>query len=231
MTEPAQPLNALTVAAVGKPFDRGQRRHRQDLDAGSAGAALRVGAWRRSDPFRPATGAFASAGDDLHPRRHPRVVRTHSRADWPQQRACLRGESRPDSSDSLLLGLLAEYPTGPARAEAAWRAAMAADAMDEAAVHTIDAWCQRMLREHAFDSGNLFDETLQPDERAITAEAGARLLAPADPAVAGGLADRGFGAVAKRRTSGFRRSGAAAAPRSRRCARSGPVTDAGVTLR
>ena len=28
--------------------------------------------------------------------------------------------------------------------------------MDEAAVSTIHAWCNRMLTEHAFDSGNLF---------------------------------------------------------------------------
>jgi exodeoxyribonuclease V beta subunit len=38
-------------------------------------------------------------------------------------------------------------------------------------VHTIDAWCQRMLREHAFDSGCLFDETLNANERALQIEA------------------------------------------------------------
>jgi exodeoxyribonuclease V beta subunit len=48
---------------------------------------------------------------------------------------------------------------------------MAAEAMDDAAVHTIDAWCQRMLREHAFDSGCLFDEELQAQETAMRAEA------------------------------------------------------------
>jgi exodeoxyribonuclease V beta subunit len=45
--------------------------------------------------------------------------------------------------------------------------------MDEAAVFTIDAWCQRMLREHAFDSGSLFDEELQPNETALLLEAAA----------------------------------------------------------
>lgn len=44
---------------------------------------------------------------------------------------------------------------------------MAAEGMDDAAVHTIDAWCQRMLREHAFDSGCLFDEELSADENAV----------------------------------------------------------------
>lgn len=35
--------------------------------------------------------------------------------------------------------------------------------MDEAAVSTIHGWCQRMLREHAFDSGSLFTQTLETD--------------------------------------------------------------------
>jgi hypothetical protein len=43
--------------------------------------------------------------------------------------------------------------------------------MDEAAIFTIDAWCQRMLREHAFDSGSLFDEELVSDERALFEDA------------------------------------------------------------
>ena len=43
--------------------------------------------------------------------------------------------------------------------------------MDDAAVYTIDAWCQRMLREHAFDSGNLFEENLVGDEAALRLEA------------------------------------------------------------
>ena len=47
-------------------------------------------------------------------------------------------------------------------------AATAADAMDDAAVFTLDAWCQRMLREHAFDSGSLIDEKLAQDGGDIT---------------------------------------------------------------
>ncbi|MGP1684607.1 MAG: UvrD-helicase domain-containing protein, partial [Giesbergeria sp.] len=54
---------------------------------------------------------------------------------------------------------------------AAWRLANAAEGMDDAAVQTIDAWCQRMLREHAFDSGSLFDEELGADEESLRAEA------------------------------------------------------------
>ncbi len=84
--------------------------------------------------------------------------------------AWFRGETSA-TADDFLTALLAAYPAGPARQEAAWRLAMAAEAMDDAAVHTIDAWCQRMLREHAFDSGCLFDEELQANEAALVAQA------------------------------------------------------------
>ena len=84
---------------------------------------------------------------------------------------CFRGEAPVPAHDGFLAELLAAYPQGPARAGAAWRLAMAAEGMDDAAVHTIDAWCQRMLREHAFDSGCLFDEELNADERAVQTEA------------------------------------------------------------
>lgn len=82
---------------------------------------------------------------------------------------CFRGETQP--GDDLLDSLLADYPDGPARTAAAWRLASAAEGMDDAAVFTIDAWCQRMLREHAFDSGSLFDEELLPDDGALREEA------------------------------------------------------------
>ncbi|MEO8936965.1 MAG: exodeoxyribonuclease V subunit beta [Burkholderiaceae bacterium] len=83
---------------------------------------------------------------------------------------CFRGDPvRPD--DALMHGLLAAYPAGGARDEAGFRLAMAAEGMDDAAVFTIDAWVQRMLREHAFDSGCLFDEEVQADEEAMLVEA------------------------------------------------------------
>lgn len=84
---------------------------------------------------------------------------------------CFRGEREPEAHDQLLQALLADHPEGQARSQAAWRLAMAAEAMDDAAVFTIDAWCQRMLREHAFDSGNLFDEELAADEEQLRREA------------------------------------------------------------
>ncbi len=83
----------------------------------------------------------------------------------------LRGLQEPDARDPYLVALQDSYPPGPTREQAAWRLAMAAEGMDDAAVQTIDAWCQRMLREHAFHSGALFDETLHTDERTLQAQA------------------------------------------------------------
>lgn len=82
-----------------------------------------------------------------------------------------RGNKPKGAKDPLLESLLLAYPEGTNRDHAAWRLALAAQSMDDAAVHTIDAWCQRMLREHAFDSGCLFDEELIADEVAMRLEA------------------------------------------------------------
>ena len=92
------------------------------------------------------------------------------RARLLQAAQCFRGELAT-APDPFLAMLLADYPEGPARSQAAWALDNAAQSMDEAAVYTIDAWCQRMLREHAFDSGSLFDETLVADEEALRTEA------------------------------------------------------------
>jgi exodeoxyribonuclease V beta subunit len=92
------------------------------------------------------------------------------RARLLQAAQVFRGES-VNTHDPFLNTLLADYPPGPARNHAAWTLDSAAQSMDEAAVYTIDAWCQRMLREHAFDSGSLFDETLVADEEALRTEA------------------------------------------------------------
>lgn len=76
-----------------------------------------------------------------------------------------------ETDDPFLKQLCSEYPKGEPREQAAYRLALAAQAMDDAAVYTIDAWCQRMLREHAFDSGSLFEEQLVGDEAALRLEA------------------------------------------------------------
>lgn len=86
-----------------------------------------------------------------------------------QAAAYFRGEL--DLNDPYLAALADGYPEDGARARAAHRLMLAAETMDEAAIFTIDAWCQRMLREHAFDSGSLFDEELVADERLLFEDA------------------------------------------------------------
>ena len=86
-----------------------------------------------------------------------------------QAAACFRGEA--DADDPYLAALADAYDDEAARLVAAHRLVLAAETMDEAAIFTIDAWCQRMLREHAFDSGSLFDEELVSDERALFEDA------------------------------------------------------------
>ena len=83
--------------------------------------------------------------------------------------AWFRGEL--DETDPYLDQLAAGYTLESERQVAAHRLVLAAETMDEAAIFTIDAWCQRMLREHAFDSGSLFDEELVSDERALFEDA------------------------------------------------------------
>ncbi|SIR38400.1 DNA helicase/exodeoxyribonuclease V, beta subunit [Janthinobacterium sp. TND4EL3] len=87
--------------------------------------------------------------------------------------AYFRNEFRHESggSDPFLDALLESYPDESERQKAAHRLMLAAETMDEAAIFTIDAWCQRMLREHAFDSGSLFDEELVSDEQALFEDA------------------------------------------------------------
>ncbi|MEA3122807.1 MAG: exodeoxyribonuclease beta subunit, partial [Paraburkholderia sp.] len=50
------------------------------------------------------------------------------------------------------------------------RLQLAAEWMDEAAVSTIHSWCNRMLREHAFDSDSLFSQTLETDQSDLLAQ-------------------------------------------------------------
>ncbi|MHB8250308.1 MULTISPECIES: exodeoxyribonuclease V subunit beta [Acidithiobacillus] len=75
-----------------------------------------------------------------------------------------RGTEHPTRPDPFLEALLADHPDPVVRARAAHQLALAADAMDDSAIFTIDAWCQRTLREHAFATGSDFRETLLLDE-------------------------------------------------------------------
>ncbi|BAU56910.1 exodeoxyribonuclease V beta chain [Halorhodospira halochloris] len=76
----------------------------------------------------------------------------------------------PDDPDDFLNRLCDDWPAAHWPA-AAHRLEEAAQWMDEAAVTTIHAWCLRMLREHAFDSGSLFHQELSSDETELRDEA------------------------------------------------------------
>ncbi|WP_434773314.1 exodeoxyribonuclease V subunit beta [Pseudomonas entomophila] len=72
-------------------------------------------------------------------------------------------------ADPLLRQLRDDYPedTWP---RCASRLEIAVQWMDEAAISTIHGWCQRMLREHAFDSGSLFTQNLETDHSELLAQ-------------------------------------------------------------
>lgn len=95
-----------------------------------------------------------------------RELRDRIRARLVEAAAVFRGDGQPDD---LLAQLRDEIPEGE-WAVCARRLELAAQWMDEAAVSTIHGWCQRMLREHAFDSGSLFNQTLETDHSELLAE-------------------------------------------------------------
>ena len=98
-----------------------------------------------------------------------RELSTRVRERLVEAAAWFRGELELD--DPYLEALAAGCIDIGERQRAAHRLVLAAETMDEAAIFTIDAWCQRMLREHAFDSGSLFDEELVSDESALFEDA------------------------------------------------------------
>lgn len=80
--------------------------------------------------------------------------------------AFLRGRP-PDPMDEVLAGLLARISD---RLVAVRRLTHALQGFDEAAIFTIHGFCQRVLRESAFESGQPFETELVPDEGEILLE-------------------------------------------------------------
>ncbi|AZT82088.1 exodeoxyribonuclease V subunit beta [Marinobacter sp. NP-4(2019)] len=70
------------------------------------------------------------------------------------------------SAETALIHQLRDdsYPDPATWPECRKKLLLAAEWMDEAAVSTIHGWCNRMLSEHAFDSGSLFKLTLETDQ-------------------------------------------------------------------
>ncbi|UTW13823.1 exodeoxyribonuclease V subunit beta [Marinobacterium rhizophilum] len=80
------------------------------------------------------------------------------------RRAFMRGAS----GDAFIQGLLDDTPDHGAAARLLGDAARS---MDQAAIFTIHGFCQRMLKQHAFESGSLFDTELEQDDAPLLHEA------------------------------------------------------------
>ncbi|NOV29676.1 exodeoxyribonuclease V subunit beta [Methylomonas sp. ZR1] len=73
------------------------------------------------------------------------------------------------TKDAFLQDIRGAYPEvdWPACAR---RLELAANWMDEAAVYTIHSWCNRMLQQHAFDSGSLFRQEVNTNDTELLNE-------------------------------------------------------------
>ncbi|ANE77440.1 exodeoxyribonuclease V subunit beta [Dickeya solani] len=98
-----------------------------------------------------------------------RELRDRIRARLAQAAAYFQPDGKDEAVDPLLRELRADYP--PEQwPDCARKLQLAAEWMDEAAVSTIHSWCNRMLGEHAFDSGSLFNQTLETDQSDVLLE-------------------------------------------------------------
>ncbi len=95
-------------------------------------------------------------------------LRERIRVRLAEAAGAFRGQHVPDG---YLRDLIAGYADADARAVAARQLELAAQWMDEAAVHTIHGWSQRMLGQHAFDSGYAFEQNVSSDESELLGEA------------------------------------------------------------
>jgi exodeoxyribonuclease V beta subunit len=76
-----------------------------------------------------------------------------------------------EDADPFVQGLLQSYSTQEEKNIAAWRLFEASNQMDEACVLTIDAWCQRVLKEYAILTGQPFEDELSVQEQEIQTHA------------------------------------------------------------
>lgn len=77
---------------------------------------------------------------------------------------------QPVKSDPFLEQLRAHYTDADKWGALAHRLELAANWMDESAVYTIHGWCNRMLQQHAFDSGSLFRQEVNTNDAELLNE-------------------------------------------------------------
>lgn len=92
-------------------------------------------------------------------------LRDRIRARIQEAYAVFRGQP---TADPFLVQLVAETED---HASAARLLELAARQMDEAAIFTIHGFCQRMLKQHAFESGSLFETELITDDSGLLRQA------------------------------------------------------------
>lgn len=80
-----------------------------------------------------------------------------------------RAEDTESPGDPLISGLAEHQRIDPPTAARQLREALLR--LDELSIFTIHGFCQRVLHDRAFESGQLFDTELEPDESAILREA------------------------------------------------------------
>ncbi|MBV0934469.1 exodeoxyribonuclease V subunit beta [Marinobacterium weihaiense] len=98
-----------------------------------------------------------------------RELRDRIRRRLAEAAQVFRGNARPDPFLQQLLEA-PDYADPDARSRGARQLEQAAEWMDEAAVYTIHSWSQRMLTQHAFDTGSLFHQQLEQDDSELLAE-------------------------------------------------------------
>ena len=94
-------------------------------------------------------------------------LRERIRARLTQAARYFRGQSV--GCDDFLESLRASYDPN-AWGACARRLELAANWMDESAVYTIHSWCNRILQQHAFDSGSLFRQEVNTDDTELLNE-------------------------------------------------------------
>ena len=144
-------------AGTGKTFTIAALYLRLVLGHGDDGAAF-------SRPLTPPEILVVTFTDAA-----TKELRDRIRARLAEAAAYFRAEPSGPAADGLLQQLRDAYlpEHWPACAR---KLQLAAEWMDEAAVSTIHSWCNRMLREHAFDSDSLFTQRLETDQADLLAE-------------------------------------------------------------
>lgn len=90
-------------------------------------------------------------------------------ASRPEGEAAGIGE-RSTGQDDFLDSLLGRFPGRDERLQVVERLTRALRDFDEAAIYTIHGFCQRVLKENAYESGTLFDTELVTDQSEIKRE-------------------------------------------------------------